>query len=234
MYEPYYLNGYDAFNTDDDFKLAMETIDANSIHHIDTIKKREDRIFKKLSNLQNTQTMPNNDCTNCCGTNICDVRGNQRFQLRRKIKENIEDYQQLHDGSQEVRNESTNPQVVYPSRNTQLTKSYPELYLDLDNNKNNYKGEFMERLERDNYSYINKSKTPNSKTESFSNRSNDINFLQNEIDEMEKKNNNLIIFIFLLIVVILVQYAKINNDPVRVMFLPTRNFDNISNITKSN
>lgn len=230
MYEPYYLNEYDTFSTDDDFKLAMETIDANSIHHIDTIKKREDRIFKKLSNLQNTQTMPNNDCTNCCGTNICDVKGNQRFQLRRRIKENIEDYQQLQDGSQEVRNESTHPRFVYPPRNTQLTKSYPELYLDLDNK--NYKGDFMERLERDNYSYINKSKTSNPKTESFSNRSDDIKFLQNEIDEMEKKNNNLIIFIFLLVVIVLVQYAKINNDPVKVMFLPSNNFGNIPNKKK--
>lgn len=235
MYEPSYLNdSYDTFSADDDFKLAMETINANSIHHIDNIKKREDRMFKKLSNLQNTQTSPNNDCTNCCGTNVCDVRGSQRFQLRRKIKENVEDYQQLHDGSQEVRNEITDARVVYPSRNTQLTKSYPEVYLD--SGDNNYKGDFMERLKRNNYSYVNNPRKSNTKTESFSNQSNDIKFLQKEIDDMEKKNNNLVIFIFLLVVIVLVQYTKINNDPVKVMFLPTNssgnNSDNNSGATE--
>ena len=50
----------------------------------------------------------------------------------------------------------------------------------------------------------------------------DAQFLQGELDEMEKKNNILVVFIFFLVILVIVQYAKINNGtpPIQVMMLP--------------
>jgi hypothetical protein len=137
MYEPAYLNdSYDRFETDDSFNLALSTTDANSLHEINNIRIRENRMFKKLKDLQSTQSAPNKDCTSCS------VRGNQKV----NIKE---------------------PRI----------------------------------------------------SEAFGQKKNDIDFLQNEINIMDKKNSNLIIFIFLLVIIVLIQFAKSNNDPVKIYMM---------------
>lgn len=50
----------------------------------------------------------------------------------------------------------------------------------------------------------------------------DVQYLQKEMEDLEKKNNMLVIFVFFLVIVVLIQYAKVNNDnkPVQLMFLP--------------
>jgi hypothetical protein len=159
MYEPAYLNdSYDRFETDDSFNIAVSTTDANSLHEINNIRTRENRMFKKLKELQSTQSAPNKDCTSCCDTNICGVRGNQKVNARNNIKNNIEDYS-------------------------------------------------MNNLDETRIS------------EAFGQKKNDIDFLQNEINIMDKKNSNLIIFIFLLVIIVLIQFAKSSNDPVKVYMM---------------
>ena len=37
---------------------------------------------------------------------------------------------------------------------------------------------------------------------------------------MEQKNNMLLLFIFFLVVIVLVQYAKHNNDPLKILLVP--------------
>lgn len=49
---------------------------------------------------------------------------------------------------------------------------------------------------------------------------NDMEYLQEEMDELERKNNILVLFIFFLVVIVLVQYSKSNNDPMKVLILP--------------
>lgn len=49
---------------------------------------------------------------------------------------------------------------------------------------------------------------------------NNIEQLQDEIENMEQKNNMLLLFIFFLVVIILVQYAKHNNDPLKILLVP--------------
>jgi hypothetical protein len=151
MYEPSYLNdSYDRFETDDSFNLALSTTDANSLHEINNIRIRENRMFKKLKDLQSTQSAPNKDCTSCCGTNICSIKGNQRVNARNNIKNNIEE--------------------------TRIS-------------------------------------------EAFGQKKNDIDFLQNEINTMDKKNSNLVIFIFLLVIIVLIQFAKSSNNPVKIYMM---------------
>lgn len=50
----------------------------------------------------------------------------------------------------------------------------------------------------------------------------DVQYLQDEMEDLEKKNNMLVLFIFFLVIVVLVQYAKVNNDskPMQLMFIP--------------
>jgi hypothetical protein len=214
MYEPSYLNdSYDRFDIDDSFKLALSTTDANSLHEIDNIKKREDRMFKKLTDLQTSQTSPNKDCTNCCGTDICGLKGNQRFETRNNIKKNIEDYQY-----RPVKYPQFDSQGIYPGT-TQLTKNYPNSIL-----QNIKKSENSQSVKRNSNSRISEAFGQSSDTHSDT----DIEFLQNEINAMEKKNNNLVIFIFLLVIVVLIQFTKSNNDPVRVFMMPQKPGNNPS------
>ena len=50
----------------------------------------------------------------------------------------------------------------------------------------------------------------------------DVQYLQDELEDLEKKNNMLVLFIFFLVIVVIVQYAKVNNDskPMQLMFIP--------------
>jgi hypothetical protein len=59
------------------------------------------------------------------------------------------------------------------------------------------------------------------KTEGFN--IDEIIYLHDEMEDLEKKNNMLVMFIFFLVVIVLVQYAKCNNDinkPVNSMYIP--------------
>jgi hypothetical protein len=58
-------------------------------------------------------------------------------------------------------------------------------------------------------------------TEGFNN--DDLQVLQNELNDIEKKNNMLMLFVFFLVLVIIIQYSKINNEhnPIKLMILPS-------------
>lgn len=51
---------------------------------------------------------------------------------------------------------------------------------------------------------------------------NDMQYLQNELYELEQKNNMLTMFIFFLFIVVMIQYAKVSNDtrPMQVLMMP--------------
>ena len=50
-------------------------------------------------------------------------------------------------------------------------------------------------------------------------------YLQKDMEELEKKNNVLIMFVFFLAIIVIIQYAKITNDskPVQLMLIPQSN-----------
>lgn len=51
----------------------------------------------------------------------------------------------------------------------------------------------------------------------------DLQYLHDELENIEKKNNMLLLFIFFLVIVVVVQYSKINNSahPMQLMVLPS-------------
>jgi hypothetical protein len=53
----------------------------------------------------------------------------------------------------------------------------------------------------------------------------DMEYLQKDMEELEKKNNVLIMFVFFLAIIVIIQYAKITNDskPVQLMLIPQSN-----------
>jgi hypothetical protein len=100
MYEPSYLNNsFESF--DDGSSMDIFIDDVNSLNKISTIKQREERMFKKINEMHNLTYKPDNKCN----FDICDVRGNQRFNFRRNVKDNIEDYinTKLYDANSNIR-----------------------------------------------------------------------------------------------------------------------------------
>jgi hypothetical protein len=51
----------------------------------------------------------------------------------------------------------------------------------------------------------------------------DLQYLHDELKNIEKKNDMLLLFVFFLVIVVVVQYSKINNtsNPMQLMILPT-------------
>lgn len=108
MYEPSYLNNsYDEIVDDDEFNKALSNIDINSLNKINNIKEREERMFKKINEIHNLS----NKHVGNCNDDICSVRGNQRFEYHRNIKNNIEDYNKFYD-NQSFRNNITNKKKI--------------------------------------------------------------------------------------------------------------------------
>jgi hypothetical protein len=83
MYGPSYLN--DSFeDLNDDIIIDIPTYDTNSLNNISNIKQREERMFKKINEIHDLKYNSNNNCN----FDICDVRGNQRFNYH-KVKDSI-------------------------------------------------------------------------------------------------------------------------------------------------
>jgi len=193
--------GYDQINVRScEFNQVLKTLDSNSIHHIDNIREREIRMFNKLNEYQpqskkKTQSKDYNP-------NLFSIDGERRIQERRYVKDHIEDYYQ---GSGNNFKDS----MEYPHPNEQVTASYPES---------------MYRAQTPHFTPKKKQCEP----EGFHDRiidSDNIENLHDDIEHMKQKNNILVMLIFFLTVIVLVQYAKSNNDPVRLIFVSDKNQD---------
>lgn len=197
--------GYDQINVgSSEFNHVLNTLDTNNIHNIDTVREREIRMFNKLNEYQPLQTTPIKKLTsyNYCRPDLFSLGGEQHVQLRHNIKENDEDY---HYGSGNNFKDQIN---YYTHSNKQEKLGYTQ---DL----------YQKQTPRINSNRCNSNKKI--QIESFYDNQDDIVFLQEELDKIEQKNNILVIFIFFLVIIVLVQYVKMNNDPIQVLLVPISN-----------
>lgn len=190
--------GYDQISVGtDEYNRIIDTLDTNSINDIDTIRERELRMFKKLNEYKphvhpTDQYKPLSDCH----SNKIPCSSLDRDQHRINTRANIENHY-IGSGSElKEQLEYDSPKKYFPT--------YPNL--------------FKKPTPSD--KQIKKLKKKETK-EGFYNDLSDLEYLQVELDRMEQKNNMFVIFIFFLVIVVLVQYAKSNNDPMRIVLIPS-------------
>jgi hypothetical protein len=194
--------GNDQVNFDtDDIKDLLYTTNANQLHDVNKIQEREARILRKINEFrptcQENRTRNNNSD---CKPSIFSHAGSYIEQNRMDRRKNIEDF---YFGGREARMRDCNDTHAIRKEQQNLRKKSQKIRFNVDDIQSG--STYKRRTD---------------KKETFS--AGDAQFLQDEIDEMEKKNNLLVVFIFFLVILVIVQYAKINNGapPIQVMMLP--------------
>jgi hypothetical protein len=195
--------GYDQINVgSSDFNRILDTLDANHINNISTIREREIRMFNKLNAYQPLQTSSKTKLApfDSANPNLFSLGGEQRIQLRNNVKADVENY--YYGTGNEFKD-----QLSYPKPPGQCNMAYPSMLYTKQTPSEKKANKKTEGFQR----------TP--KRVHFK-EDDDVEQLQDEIDKMEQKNNMLLLFIFFLVVIVLVQYAKHNNDPLKIVLVP--------------
>ena len=196
--------GYDQINVgSSEFNRILDTLDADSIDNIGTIREREMRMFNKLNAYQPLQTPSKTKLApfNSANPDLFSLGGDQRIQLRNNVRTDVENY--YYGTGNEFKD-----QLSYPRPPGQCNMAYPSMLYTKqtpsEKKDNNEKTEgFYKTPQRVHFK-----------------EDNNVEQLQDEIDKMEQKNNMLLLFIFFLVIIVLVQYAKHNNDPLKILLVP--------------
>ena len=121
------------------------------------------------------------------------------------------------------KDKNNNAKVDFCSPNVNLKNGYNEIKRDIINDIENH----YFSGKRLNLNKCIKEKTKNRREGfQFVDKKQDIydmEYLKQEMSELEKKNNILLLFIFFLVIIILIQYSNINNDrnSVQLLLLPS-------------
>lgn len=190
-----YLNDDYSYDNEYDTHLIKDflyTTDANKLDDIDKIRDREMRLLKKINNLSPSKTeFIDYYKKEKCRPSMYSRLGGYIEQNRMEKRNNIEDY---YYSGYDV------PDIYKTGREfdlnqTQPTKSDPRQFA-------------IESFKQPTI----RSKIP---YQQQLQQSDDIAYLQNELDMYERQNNIYVFFIFLLFIVIIMQYNKFNIDHIK-------------------
>ena len=206
--------GYDQINVDsNDFRDFLATTDANRLHNINKINERENRLIQKINRYKPTcAENRGRNSIDYCPPGLYSKAGSNIEQNRMEMRKHIEDY--YFAGKEYRIGDCQSP----PQKSPQFKPAQERL-------RNSVKNYLEADRERVNSTHANSTRA-NSTREGFSGGegfdSNDLRYLHDELENMDKKNNMLMLFVFFLVIVVMVQYSKINNNsqPMKLMILP--------------